>query len=160
VEIQCARWVVSWPLFAAGGAAIVAGGLVGAATAPSPSEKGSWAAAYLVLVAGVAQIGLGFGQAALSTATLSTRILGTETIGWNAANAAVIAGTLANVDSLVDTGGILLVATLATFATRVRGGEAAFGGRRWPAYVFRGLVVVLMISIPIGLVLATVHGNR
>lgn len=160
MEIQCARWVISWPLFATGCAAIVAGGLVGAATAPSPSEKGSWAAAYLVLVAGVASIGLGFGQAALSTAPLSTRIVGAETIGWNAANAAVIAGTLANVGSLVDIGGILLALTLVMFATRVRGGEATFGGRRWPAYVFRGLVVVLLISIPIGLELATVHGNR
>jgi len=53
-----------------------------------------------------------------------------------------------------------LALTLVMFATRVRGGEAAFGGRRWPAYVFRGLVVVLLISIPIGLELATVHGNR
>ena len=158
--VQSARWVVSWPLFAVGGAAIVAGGLVAAATAPSPSEKGSWAAAYLVLVVGVAQIGLGAGQAALSTATLSTRILGTETIGWNVANAAVMAGTLSNVVSLVDIGGTLLVATLAMFATQVRGGEAAFGGRRWPTYVFRGLVVVLLISIPVGLVLATVRGNH
>ena len=52
-----ARWFV-----AAGSSCVVVGGLVAAATGPTGFEDGSWVAAYLVLVGGVAQIALGVGQ--------------------------------------------------------------------------------------------------
>ena len=42
-------------LLVAGAASIVLGGLVAAVTGPLELEHGSWAAAYLVLVSGVAQ---------------------------------------------------------------------------------------------------------
>ena len=41
---------------------VVAGGLVAAVTGPLRLEHGSWAAAYLVLVGGVAQGALGIAQ--------------------------------------------------------------------------------------------------
>jgi hypothetical protein len=150
-----ARWVVSWPLFTIGAVGVIAGGLVAAATAPSPSEHGSWAAAYLVLVVGVAQIGLAAGQAALSAHPPTSRVIRLEAVGWNVANALVIAGTLADVNVTVYAGGALLVVALAMFGYGVR--EAT--SRHWPVYAFRALVVLLLVSIPTGLVLATVRGG-
>lgn len=45
-----------------GGVSIILGGLAAAATSPLGWEHGSWAAAYLVLVTGAAQLLLGVGQ--------------------------------------------------------------------------------------------------
>src|SRR5579875_3107512 len=98
------------PFAAFGTACVIAGGLVAAATAPAPSGHGSWAAAYLVLVGGVAQVALGAGQALLAPRSPSRRLVAAEFAGWNAGNAAVLAGTLAGVTPLVDAGGALLVA--------------------------------------------------
>lgn len=143
------------PFAALGTACVVAGGLVAAATAPVPSEHGSWAAAYLVLVAGVAQVGLGGGQALLAPRLPSRRLVAAEFAGWNAGNAAVLAGTLLHLTALVYVGGALLVAALALLVHGVRGA----GGRRgWPLHAFRLLVVVLLVSIPAGLLLAQTGG--
>lgn len=157
--VDATRWTVSWPLFGVGAAAVVAGGLVAAASAPAPSEHASWAAAYLVLVVGVAQIALGAGQAALSASAPSVRIVRVQATAWNLANAAVIAGTLANLHALVYVGGALLAAVLAGFAFTARSNRTVLGGRQWPAYAFQAIVVVLLVSIPVGLVLATVRRN-
>lgn len=150
-----ARWAVSWPLFSIGAVAVIAGGLVAAATAPSPSEHGSWAAAYLVLVGGVAQIGLAAGQAALSARPVPGRVIRLEAVSWNVANALVIAGTLTGSNAVVYAGGALLVIALAMFGQGVR--EST--NRYWLLYAFRALVVLLLVSIPTGLVLATVRGG-
>lgn len=157
------------PFAVLGTLCVVAGGLVAAATAPTPSEHGSWAAAYLVLVAGVAQVGLGVGQAALAVRMPSVASRTAEFVAWNCGNALVIAGTLAGVTALVDAGGALLVATLALLvrgvrgarrtpvvadATTTRAGGRSEGPRRLPLYAFRVLVLILLVSIPIGLILA------
>ncbi|HEX7105216.1 MAG TPA: hypothetical protein VF218_04560 [Acidothermaceae bacterium] len=154
-----ARWVGSWPLFAIGGIGVIAGGLVAAATAPSPTEHGSWAAAYLVLVVGVAQVALGAGQLALCEGTPSTRLVGLEAAGWNVGNALVIAGTLAGNAAAVYAGGALLVVALATFTHGVRRSPALSRGGRLLLYAFRTLVLLLLVSIPTGLVLATIRGG-
>lgn len=163
------RRLAALPFAVLGVACVIAGGLVAAATAPNPSEHGSWAAAYLVLVAGVAQVGLGVGQAALAVRVPSAASRTAEFAAWNCGNALVIAGTLAGVTALVDLGGALLVAALALLVRGVRGArptrvaadaptERAAGGsnqpHRWPLFAFRALVLVLLVSIPIGLVLA------
>ena len=142
---------------------VVIGGLVAAATAPVASEHGSWAAAYLVLVAGVSQAGLGVGQAMLARRVPSRRVLNVELVAWNVGNAAVIAGTLLEATTLVDVGGLVLLVTLVLMIRAVRGagagadtttGTARLGG--WPLHTFRILVLVLLVTIPIGLVLARI----
>ena len=147
------------PFTLAGTACTVAGGLVAAITATAPSEQGAWAAAYLVLVAGVAQVALGAGQAWLAPRPPSPRLLTAQFTGWNAGNAAVLAGTLLGVTSLVDAGGAVLAVALGMLVHGTRGARAGGAGalaarRRWSLHVFRLLVVVLLVSIPIGLVLA------
>lgn len=86
----------------------------------------------LVLVSGIAQAGLGLGQA-LSTARTSPRVVAVEVACWNAGNAAVLAGTLARITALVDLGGVLLVVTLGLLARGVRPTRVppVYGARRW-----------------------------
>lgn len=155
-----ARLTAALPFAVSGATCIVVGGLVAAATAPAPSEHGSWAAAYLVLVAGVAQLVLGVGQAALAAQLPSRRVAEVQALAWNLGNAAVIAGTLLGVTTVVDAGGALLVGALVLFVRTSRttertGGEAL----KWARHAFRSLVVLLCMSIPIGLALAQLRSH-
>jgi hypothetical protein len=140
------RWA---PSFLIGAACVVAGGIVAAITATAPSENGAWAAAYLVLVGGVAQIALGLGQAWLAARPPSREAVVAELAIFNLGNAAVIGGTLAGRTWLVDLGGALLVVALALYLWTTR---RARGGWVLPAY--RLLVAFVLVSIPVGLVLA------
>jgi len=145
-----ARRSAALPFAAVGAACIVAGGLVAAVSAPAPSEHASWAAAYLVLVVGAAQAALGVGQALLALRVPSRRNVAVQFTAWNLGNAAVLTGTLAGITTLVDTGGALLLVALLL----LRGGRTGREPRTWLLGAFRLLAAVLLISIPIGLVLA------
>lgn len=145
------------PFLVVGAVCVIAGGLVAAATAPNPSEHGSWAAAYLVLVAGVAQIGLGAGQAAFAGRTSQRTVLA-EIVGWNLGNAAVLAGTLAGVAVVVDLGGAALLIVLVLLLRGPLTPAAAPSGRgRWLLHGYRALLLLLIVSIPVGLVLERVQ---
>ncbi|HEX6405181.1 MAG TPA: hypothetical protein VF003_18810 [Pseudonocardiaceae bacterium] len=137
---------------------VIAGGLLAAATAPRAGEHTTWAAAYLVLVGDVAQVGLGFGQA-MFTARTSTPVLAGQVGGWNLGNAAVLAGTLLGITALVDLGGALLVVTLGLLARGLSpaGVRPVRGAGRWFLYGYRVLVLILFVSIPVGLVLAQIR---
>lgn len=143
------------PFFVVGGACIIAGGLVAAATAPTPTEHGTWAAAYLVLVAGVAQVGIGLGQVTFAPAT-PTPVVAMHVAGWNLGNAAVLVGTLIGVTPVVDLGGLLLVVTLALLAYGLRTAKTqqTDGVHRSGLLGYRLLLLILLVSIPIGLALA------
>ncbi|WP_448809742.1 hypothetical protein [Agromyces bauzanensis] len=135
--------------FALGVALVIAGGLVAAVTGPLELAKGSWLAAYLVLVAGVAQCCLAVQHRLLQTPDASARRLRTSLIGWNLGNALVIAGTLVTAPIVVDVGGILLLAVLVA-------AMAATWRHRAPAraVLYRIVLGALIVSIPIGLTLA------
>lgn len=143
---------VSGLIFAViGAASIVAGGLTAAATGPLGWSHGSWAAAYLILVTGAAQIVLGIGQDRLARRRVATRTMVGELIGLNLGSAAVIAGTLAGLEWVVDVGGLLiLIALVILLITVRRARNSLFAG------IFRLVTALLIISIPIGLVLAYV----
>ena len=108
--------------FGLGTALVVAGGLVAAVTGPLDLARGSWLAAYLVLVCGVAQCCLAAQDRVLHDAGASPARLRTTLAGWNLGNALVIAGTLAVAPVVV--------------------------------VLFRIGLGLLMVSIPVGLVLA------
>lgn len=145
------RWISALPFIALGATSIVAGGLVAAVTAISPTRHATWAAAYLVLVVGVAQLGIGTGQALLAPTVPSRRLIMVELLAWDIGNAGVIAGTLMSRTALVDMGGILLAISLVLFMVGARGHT---GRSRWPLYLYRLLITIVLVSIPIGLVLA------
>lgn len=144
---------VSLLLIALGSACVIGGGLASAATAMHATEHSAWAVAYLVLIAGVAQIGLGAAQLLLGRPGTSASAGLSELACWNVGNGAVLAGVLVNKNFLVDIGGALLVVALLLAVYGVRGGRRA-SGRRAMLYGFRVLVVVLLLSIPAGLLLA------
>lgn len=151
------RGAPSWTLLLLGYGCIVAGGLVAAVTGPLELAHGSWLAAYLVLVGGLAQIALGWVPSVLArpAAGRSAWVL---VAAWNLGNALVIVGTLAGVPVGVDAGSVLLLLAL---VLAVRG---LLGARRsgpdpgtvprllLPAYL--GLLILLALSIPVGIALA------
>lgn len=149
------------PAIVVGVVCIVAGGLVAAVTAPSPTEHGTWAAAYLVLVAGVSQVGLAVGQALLTARTPAARTRAAELVTWNVGNAAVLTGTLTGTVWIVDLGGALLVAALALVVVAVHRHPVREGGRSQALArrAFQLLVLLLLVSIPIGLWLGRHPGS-
>jgi len=132
----------------------VAGGLLAAVVAPAPTEHATWAAAYLVLVWGVAQVGLGMGQW-LCAGRLSTALVVAQVIGWNLGCAAVVVGTVSGVPAVADVGAVLLVVTLILLAGGLTGGPARrrVGVPSWARLGYGLLITVLLVSVPVGLVL-------
>lgn len=145
------RWASAAPFVIIGTGCIVAGGLIAAVTARSPSEHGSWAVAFLVLVTGVAQVALGLAQAWLATSVPTGKITVAELVAYNAGSALVLVGTLLERLPLTDAGGALLALALVLLFRGVRT-TGTRGG--WPVNLYRLLIVVVLVSIPIGLALA------
>lgn len=129
-----------------GALAVILGGLVAAATGPMDWARGSWAAAYLVLVVGVAQYVMGRLRA---VDTGEDRAGWVQLAGWNLGSVLVIGGTLITMPLLVDLGSVLLVVAL-VLALRARAGGVP------PAALlaYRAMLIVLAVSIPIGIVLS------
>lgn len=152
---EAAPWPVqalrrALPFFVAAAVAVTAGGVLAAATASVTTQKLAWATAYVVLVGGVAQAGLGAGMGWLAQRA-GMRMAWIGFVLFNAGNIGVLAGQLAGIIALTFAGGALLVAALVVIVVATRG-----GGRRHPVLLwgFRAIVVILAVSIPIGLLLA------
>lgn len=139
------------PFRAAAGVWVTTGGLVAAVTGPLGLEHGSWAAAFQVLVGGVLQAGLGVAQHALAPRRPSPGILRAELLTWNLGCLAVIAGTVLSSPWIVDGGGLLLMVTMALMIRAVGRGAK---GPAWALWTYRAVLVLTVVSIPIGLLLA------
>lgn len=139
------------PFIVIGGLGLVAGGLLSAISAGSPSYLASWAVAYLVLVVGVAQLALGIGQDRLAPGTPAPGLISAELLAFNLANLAVLAGSLFAVLALTWVGAVLIVVAMALFIWAVRGGTSEHRGLLW---LYRAVVAVLLVSAPIGIILA------
>lgn len=130
-----------------GTASIVLGGLVAAVTGPFGWEKGSWAAAYLVLVTGVAQYVMGRRRAG---AAAPDRDGWLQLATWNLGSLAVILGALVRQPLIVDLGSLVLLPALAlALRTDLRLGA----GSRAVTAGYRLLLLALLVSIPIGMLL-------
>ncbi|WP_205328158.1 hypothetical protein [Glycomyces sp. YM15] len=136
------------PLVAAGIVSVLLGGLVAAVTGPLDLAKGSWLAAYLVLVCGAGSYAIGAAQTRSTARPLPPKVA-TQATGWAMGNTAVIAGSLAGVPAVVDVGGALLAVALVIALTHARDLQ-----RRFLRSTYRLALVALLVSIPIGLVLA------
>lgn len=140
-------------LVAVGVASVVAGGLVAAVTSPLALAHGSWLAAYLVLVGGVGQVAMG--SARLLAAGPAVRSLGwAQLAAWNIGNALVMVGTLVTLPALVDVGGLACVMALGIALLHARSLR-----RSLLAWAYRAVLVVLLVSVPVGLVLAHVRAH-
>jgi len=148
------RWRSNRLLLAVGGVAIVAGGLVAALARPMGWDHGSWLAAFLVLVAGVSQVGIGAAQAHLGRTAVDVRFTAVECVLWNGGCLGVVTGSLLASPAAVAIFSAPLVAVLAMSSFAVRQADRKSG------YVLlhRLLVGTLLVSIPIGIALAFVRG--
>lgn len=131
------------------GVLITAGGLVAAVNSAAPFDHGSWLAAYLVLVGGVAQVLL-----LLAPVVVAEDATGTSAAPvwfWSAGSVAVPAGVLAGSVAAVGVGSAPLVAALVLLARDAR--HARWAGRGW-AWAYAALLVMLGTSIVVGVALA------
>ncbi|MGD9998262.1 MAG: hypothetical protein AB7L17_20675 [Ilumatobacteraceae bacterium] len=140
-------------MFTAGGASVVAGGMVAAVTGPTHWSHGSWVAAFLVLVAGVAQLAIGAGQAHLAQGPSSVTFVTAQCLMWNTGCALVIAGTLVSNPATVSAGTAPMVAAIVMAVVASRRGSP---GQRSTDLLglYRLLLVVALASMPIGVALA------
>lgn len=150
-------------LVAVGVGCVILGGLVAAVTGPLGLEHGSWLAAYLVLVGGVAQVAFGLAPTLLNAPATSPRLGWSMLSAWNAGNVLVVAGTLAALPLVVDGGSALLIVGLATALYAARRSPRRTGRERaglLVGWAYRALLLVLLVSIPIGVVLAHVRAGN
>lgn len=137
------------PFVAVGIAAILLGGLIAAAVAHEPSRNMVWMVAYLVLVAGLAQIAFGLGQIVLADKTIGTVLVVSEFLLFNLGNAGVISGTITETLIPVAIGTALLLFGLGLFlyGSRGQGHTRLRGG-------YRVLLAIIAIGALVGLTLS------
>ena len=138
--------------------AITAGGILSAFTARTPSRLTMWVVAYLVLVVGIVQLGLAYSWLALKLPT-NTIVLAAF-VFYNFGNVAVIIGTIKKGRShwakyLVRRGGILLAFSMLGLISNAYGVALS-----WTAVLFYTLTTVILVSMPVGLILATKHNDK
>ncbi len=143
------------PFRVIGAAWVIAGGLTAAVTGPLELADGSWAAAFAVLIGGVAQYTIGVVQHALASKQPTKRTVMVELATWNGGCIAVILGTVTTLPVIVHLGGLSLVAALILLILTVRGNAEP----RWALWTYRALLATILVSIPIGLTLAHVRAG-
>lgn len=147
-------------MIAIGVCCVVLGGLVAAMTDPLDLARGSWLAAYLVLVAGVAQCAMGQARSQGPNAAQALLWGWAHIVAWNVGNAVVIGGTFVGVPLVVDLGSMLLVTALAIALHAARPGTnsvaRSIAGRApsLSGWAYRVLLLVLIVSVPVGMTFA------
>lgn len=139
------------PLLIAGGAWVVVGGLVAAVTGPTEWTRGSWVAAFLVLVAGVAQVGIGAGQAQLPRRAPAAAVSPAQCVMWNVGCVTVISGTLLESPLVVAAGSAPILAVLVMSIVATAGPAIS---HPVAAFAYRALLLVVLTSVPIGIALS------
>jgi hypothetical protein len=152
LEIRQATSLRQWsPFVVAGSVSILAGGFCAAIDGAVPSQHLAWASAYLVLVCGSAQIVLGGSQALFKVARSSARLAIYEFVAFNIANAAVLVGTLLRFAIVLDVGSVLFLVSPGLFAWAAKGTVTR---HRSVTSLYRGAILVLAVSVPVGVLLA------
>ena len=151
VDEMIDRWPSVRPFLLIGSLCTMAGGLVAAVTRPTGFVLGSWTAAFLVLVGGVAQIALGAGQGWLAYRPPPIRRVRAEVALWNLGVGATIVGTLTGTPIVTTAAGCALVVALGLFIATTKAPNST---RRLGRVAFRAVASVVLVSIPIGLGLA------
>lgn len=137
--------------------AICLGGVLAAFTARKPNRFIMWLTAYLVLIVGVAQLGLAYSWLELNLNT-GWLTLAAFTI-YNFGNIAVITGRALKGKTkwakyIVYKGGALLAVAMAALLWGAH--SVTFS---WPAVLFYVLTIIILISMPIGLTLSSRRNN-
>ncbi|MQA73742.1 MAG: hypothetical protein GEU88_05255 [Solirubrobacterales bacterium] len=144
------RRSLAWFL-ACAGTLITAGGIVAAVNSAVPFERGSWLAAYLVLVGGVSQVILGAGGLALHACEPRERLIARQLALWNLGSLAVPLGVLTDAAAVVSAGSAALLAALALFAA---GARTTKGRETAPLVGYYAAILALGASVVVGSALA------
>jgi hypothetical protein len=128
--------------------AIVGGGLLSAAIAPAPSYHGSWAVAYIVLVAGVAQIVLGVGQASVTGGRVDAAVLTIEAVLLNAGAAATVVATIVDIPVMLYAAAAAQVVAIILFLVTTRHSR-----RGMVLTSMRIVAIVMLVATPTGIVI-------
>lgn len=136
------------PFAIMGAIAIIVGGFLSAVLAPVASYHGNWAVAYIVLVAGVAQIALGVGQATVLSGQIRSGAVITQLLLWNLGATATVIATVLDLSVLLYAAACAQIIVIISFLYLTRNGRK---GRI--LLIVRVLSVILLISIPTGVVL-------
>jgi ABC-type multidrug transport system permease subunit len=146
----------AWLFCAFGTAAIITGGGLAAFSAADPSRLALWLSAYLVLVVGVIQVGIGAAMAGLAVKqTPRAQHLATFLL-FNAGAAAVMTGTIVkgvapHSELLINMGSIVFVVALALCLYAIRGAK-----KSWWRMGYIVLVLLAGIGALTGVVLAQI----
>lgn len=156
-------------MVAVGTSCVVIGGLVAAVTGPLGLDKGSWLSAYLVLVCGVSQVAMGVMGSRVGGGQIPDRLGWAQFTSYNLANATVVVGTLVGgLPLLIDAASVLIVAALGIALYRSgtwsRSADAVVAesvttSSRLVAWSYRGLLVVLLVSVPVGMLLSHLRNS-
>lgn len=149
-----ARWPAARPFAVVAVACVVFGGVVAAVTRPTGFELGPWVAAFLVLVGGVSQLALGAGQAWLAGDPPSASRVRLEVAVFNTGAAGTVAGTLLGLPVVTTLAGVVLAIALVLFLVTTR---ARHESGRLARAAYLAVVTVVLVSIPVGLVLAWIR---
>lgn len=137
-----------------GRGSVVIGGLAAAATGPLTLAHGSWLAAYLVLVCGVSTYAIGTVQGRPAEPGMPPVWASAQLGCWWLGNAAVMTGVLTEKPAVVDAAVAPLVLALAVALTDTARQGRHGSSSRLARWAYRGLLVALVVSAPIGAVLA------
>lgn len=144
----------TWILGAIAIVAIIIGGIYAAFSAQHPSEFALWATAYLVLVVGIMQLSF-VGSLYAVTKRSFEKIAVLAFAIYNLGNLCVLYGTYLKGNSssstlLVNSGGVLLALSMVLLLYAVRHAK-----KTRLLYAYYVLICVILVSMPIGLVLAS-----
>ncbi|MEB3051465.1 hypothetical protein KV112_17260 [Mycolicibacter sp. MYC123] len=140
------------PFAVAGVGAIVGGGVLASAiAAPAPTRHGVWAVAYLVLVLGVGQLLIGAGRVLLAAESPTPNRMRIAATAFNISGAAIVLGVVTDHVVVFQLGSALLFGVLVESLYGVRHSAR----RGWPLVAYRLVIVVLIVSIPIGMLITT-----
>lgn len=143
------------PFISLGWAAILAAGFIAAAIARTPTELLVWMVAYLVLIAGAAQVAVGRALRSLPDAPPNLAAGWGQWVLLNLGHAGIIAGTLTRTFSLV------AGATVVYWIAALWLGASVRPTTRKPGLLwYRVLIAVLIVAALVGLALSwsrTVH---
>lgn len=130
--------------------AIASGGSLMAFTAKRPSRKTAWASAYLVLIVGLMQAGLGAGLYHLAPNAANSLVLVAFGL-FNLGNAGVLVGTIykSRLAILVNAGAVFIAAAVLIMMQLIKNASPS-----WQLIVFYALIIIILVSMSIGLVLS------
>lgn len=131
-----------------GTVAVVGGSILSAAIAPTPSYHGSWAVAYIVLVAGVAQIVLGVGQTSVTDGHVGAGRVAWQAALFDAGVAATVTATILDIPVLLYAAAVAQVVAVILFLAATRGGR-----RGLTLITLRVVAIVLLVGTPTGVVI-------